>query len=75
MKIDVDEEFDFGFSAVTDDVIKVESSTKAERMFKMIMPLLNNLLKDSETSEYIHWPNRKEKIESFIEKLKTVKDE
>jgi hypothetical protein len=82
-QIDVDDDFDFGFSVVSDPEakvmtgaeIKTETNTKAERMYKMIMPLLNNLMQDAESSEYIHWPNRKEKIESFIERLKTIKDE
>ena len=82
-RINVDEDFDFGFTAVTDPDavlmteadIKQETSTKAERMYKMILPLLNNLLKDCETSEYIHWPNRKEKIEEFKKRLETVRDE
>jgi hypothetical protein len=35
----------------------------------MIMPLLKNLEKDADKNAYIHWPNRKEKIQQFIKKL------
>jgi len=34
--------------------------------------LLNNLAKDADTKEYIHWPNRKAKIEEFRIKLNNI---
>ena len=34
----------------------------------LIMPLLNNLMKNPE-KDYIHWPDREEKIKEFIEKI------
>jgi hypothetical protein len=41
-------------------------------MYKLVLPLLNNLAKDAEKNAYIHWPNRKEKIEAFKKKLQSL---
>lgn len=41
-----------------------------EEIRKMIMPLLNNLMMDSD-KDYIHWPGRDKKIKSLIEKINT----
>lgn len=71
--LEVDEDFDFGFTAVSEDSIP-SSNDKVEKMYAMIMPLLRNLIKGAEENDYIHWPNRREKIESFIKKLEEVKD-
>ncbi len=47
---------------------------KLEQLYKAIMPLLNNLAANPE-KEYIHWPNRSEKVKEFISKVnKIVKD-
>lgn len=70
----VDDDFDFGFSSVSEEEVKSEGNTKAERMYNAIMPLLKNLLKDADTNPYIHWPNRKEKITQFIQKLDNIKE-
>ena len=76
--IDFDEDFDFGFTTVSEDVFieaeesALEAQQKAERMYKLILPLLNNLAKDADKNAYIHWPNRKEKIEAFKNKLKSL---
>jgi hypothetical protein len=76
--IDFDEDFDFGFTTVSEDVFleaeesALEAQQKAERMYKLILPLLNNLAKDADTNAYIHWPNRKEKIEAFKKKLQSL---
>lgn len=72
MEIKLNEDFDFGFTTVREE--NLPSSNKAEKMYSMIMPLLKNLLQNAEESEYIHWPNRKEKIEEFIKKLTEVKE-
>lgn len=71
------DDFDFGFSSVSEDeivnpVIEQVANDKAQKMFDMIMPLLRNLEKDSEKNAYIHWPNRKDKIQQFITKLESV---
>lgn len=71
-----DDEFDFGFTAVSeDDIIDPTLTTQTEDLKlrlqsveKMILPLLQNLMKNPE-KEMIKWPNRKEIIEKQIEKL------
>lgn len=81
--LELDDEFDFGFSSVSEgDFIEKENQavasavegvqSKVERMYHLILPLLNNLAKDGETNAYIHWPNRVEKIEQFKKKLLSV---
>jgi hypothetical protein len=78
-------EFDFGFFGASKDEIhasKIEefSSVEADyqkriqKLIKAIEPFLNNLAKDSDTKEYIYWPNRKEKIAEFAMKLRKIAD-
>lgn len=63
------EEYDFGFSAVSEEDFKPkEDKTKLYGLRDMIMPLLNNLMKDSHKNTIV-WPNRKERIEEFIKKI------
>lgn len=76
MKDDLD--FDFGFSTVSEDELssatKETVDKKLEGMLKLITPLLNNLMANPE-KEYIHWPDRVEKIKAFKAKLeKYVKE-
>lgn len=87
----IEDEFDFGFTTVSETNLKEKENqavkkaaeqvtkntqAKAEKIYKMIMPLLENLKKDSDTNEYIYWPNRKKVIEDFIKKLdKTLKED
>lgn len=71
------EDFDFGFTSVSEEeitspVVEQVSNGKAEKMYKMILPLLKNLEKDSDKNAYIHWPDRKVKIQQFIKKLEAV---
>jgi hypothetical protein len=68
-----DDDFDFGFCTVAKEEIHDDAS-KAERMYKMILPLLTNL-KQNPDKDYIHWPNRTEKIEEFQQKLLSILDE
>ena len=72
--------FDFGFTAVDEEELEViqEASASAEqadaekaeveqrlaKLHKAILPLLDNLKKNPE-KDYIHWPDRVGKIESF----------
>lgn len=81
--INLDESFDFGFSIVDEgelDVLQEAQDTitsvsaeagalqeRLNKLYDMVMPLLNNLKLNSEKS-YIYWPNRLSKIEQF-EKL------
>jgi hypothetical protein len=58
---------DFGFSfTTTEELTPVD---KAQGIYNMILPLLNNLMTNPE-KEYIHWPDRVKKIEAFKAKLK-----
>jgi len=75
-----DLDFDFGFTAVTEDELDVvkDVTKKAEslganalntqerldKLYNAITPLLNNLKKNPE-KEYILWPNRLSKVEQF----------
>jgi hypothetical protein len=65
-----EEEDDFGFSIV--DESEIPRTDNWEKKFndlkKMIMPLLENLMANPE-KDYILWPNRVEKIKSFISKM------
>jgi hypothetical protein len=78
-EINVDTDFDFGFEFsddLTDAVAEKEqeaaiAQNKAETMYKMIMPLLNNLKKNPEKPNIV-WPDRQKKIDEFIKKLDTV---
>ena len=64
-KMELDEEDDFGFTFTDNNEIVVD---KLMGLRKMIMPLLNNLLKNPE-KDTIVWPNREKKIKAFIEKM------
>ena len=69
---------DFGFTAVDSVSIKNEGvlagRDKVDQMYRAILPLLNNLLKDADTTDMIKWPNRREKIEEFIAKLDKIRN-
>ena len=81
---------DFGFSLVSEQELKqheeilkrkveeqstviVSAEDKLHQLRDMIMPLLNNLAKDPE-KEYIRWPGRAERIQSFIQKVNAFVD-
>lgn len=72
------DDFDFGFTTVSEEVFTqaeaaaTEGQQKAETMYKMVLPLLNNLAKDADKNAYIHWPNRGAKIEEFKKRLLAV---
>ena len=66
-------DFDFGFTAVDEDQIDFvansqqvaeDAQKRLDALYNAIMPLLTNLQKNPE-KEYILWPNRLSKIESF----------
>jgi len=77
--------FDFGFTFEDENdlvapikqqaeqaVETAESAqAKAQAMYESILPLLTNLKKNPE-SEIIRWPNRTERIDSFIEHLNNI---
>ena len=81
------DDFDLGFSLVDEAELEavqkatstaeaasstaMEMQTKIDKLYNMIMPLLNNL-QQSQEKEYIYWPNRTDKIELFRDKLLAV---
>jgi hypothetical protein len=85
MSEDID--FDFGFTAVTEDELDVvkDVTKKAEslganalntqdrldKLYNAITPLLNNLKKNPE-KEYILWPNRLSKVEQFEDLIQRI---
>jgi hypothetical protein len=85
-------DFDFGFSAVSEDDLKalerqlqeqvqqkdaaLEMTAKSyeeklNALYKMVLPLLKNLAKDSD-KDYIYWPDRQKKMTDFIKKIDTL---
>ncbi len=72
-------DFDFGMDFADDlqEVVADQSSkanaaeAKAQMMFDMIMPLLNNLKKNPDKPNIV-WPDREKKIDEFIKKLQNV---
>jgi len=73
-KLFMNDENDFGFSAVDDEFISSEfdNRDKAKEMYDAIYPLLTNLKKDSDKSKYILWPERAKKIDQFIDRLQNI---
>ena len=79
--------FDFGFSSVDLEELEVlqekekalsaasgtASATKdrLDRLYNAIQPLLNNLKADT-SKDYIYWPDRMKKIESFETHLQKI---
>lgn len=55
------------------EIEKIEQTYKGklEQLYKTVMPLLENLAKDSD-KEYIFWPNRTEKMKEFIKKVNAI---
>ena len=62
------EEDDFGFTFADSNEIQEQTKDKAEGLKKMIMPLLNNLMKNPE-KDTIVWPGREKTIKAFIKKM------
>jgi len=72
--------FDFGFTAVHEDELESAQAAansnalaetaqiKLDKMYKAIVPLLENLKKNPE-KDYIFWPQRMGKIEKFEQML------
>lgn len=79
--------FDFGFTAMTEDELSVvqeskaqveassataeSASAKAQIMYEAVIPLLNNLKANPE-KDYIFWPNRYEKLDAFADQLHQI---
>jgi hypothetical protein len=72
--------FDFGFTVVDETELEAvqnaellagqisasanSTQEKLDKLYNAVIPLLNNLKLNPE-KEYIYWPNRIEKVESF----------
>ena len=85
-----DDFFDFGFTAVDETELKAVQDAsehvkkldtglnvtqeKLDKLYNAIVPLLNNLKANPE-KEYILWPNRVEKVESFENHLYKIYSE
>ena len=52
-----------------EEELTVSNKEKFQSLEKLVIPLLMNLLKDSDNNPYIHWPNRKGVIEEQIKKI------
>ena len=59
---------DFGFTFSDSEEQKAQSNDKVQGLRDMIMPLLNNLMKNPD-KDTIVWPNRDKKIKQFIKKM------
>ena len=66
--MNLNEEDDFGFTFLDSEEIKAQGEDKVQGLRKMIMPLLNNLMKNPE-KDTILWPNRDKTIKVFIKKM------
>ena len=80
-------DFDFGFTAVDEDELEAvqkltetaasqeatasDYETKMNNLYNAILPLLSNLKKNPE-KDYIHWPNRTEKVEAFEDHIAKI---
>lgn len=85
--MDMDELFDFGFTAVTEEELEVVQKASAEvetvsatavsvqerldKLFNAVQPLLTNLKKNPEKN-YIYWPNRLDKVEQFEDYIQGI---
>jgi hypothetical protein len=58
------------------EIIKTSEYYQArlKELYDAIMPLLINLSKDNDKA-YIYWPNRQEKIQKFINKIKALAEQ
>lgn len=64
---------DFGFSSYDKEELKsinVDENV-TEKIYNVLMNLLNQLEKDAD-KEYIHWPNRKDKIKNIKEQINKI---
>jgi hypothetical protein len=64
------DEDDFGFTFADTAEIQTQAQDKVHGLRDMIMPLLNNLMKNPE-KDTIVWPGREKKIKDFIKKMET----
>lgn len=64
---------DFGFTTTNNSVLqKTEVDQYRDRLLKMyaiVTPLIKNLMKDGDTNPIINWPNRTERLQTFLNEL------
>ena len=69
-------DFDFGFTTHTTEELQAPAvaavATTIDNLLKAIEPLLGNLEKDADKNDTIYWPNRKQKIAEFRQKLNKI---
>jgi hypothetical protein len=66
-----EEDDDFGFTFMDSSeiqTIQTQAQDKVHGLRNMIMPLLNNLMKNPE-KDTIVWPNRDKSIKAFVKKM------
>ena len=73
---EIDDDFDFGFTAVEFDPTEVQSQvdtaqSKLLQVEALILPLLKNLMKNPD-KQYIHWPNRAPIIQKQIDRIVAI---
>lgn len=79
----VEEMFDFGFTAMDESELEVVQQAtekitaanvaeeKITKLYGAIIPLLNNLKKNPE-KDYIYWPDRLSKVQSFEKMISKI---
>ena len=76
----MNDDFDFGFTAVNEDELEVSKEIKVsseiskqqlDKLYNAIVPLLNNLKANPE-KDYILWPDRLAKVEAFETVLQKI---
>jgi hypothetical protein len=72
----IDYNFDFGFSAVSEDELEIVQAAenekkKADLLYSAILPLLSRLKQNPE-KDYIYWPNRLPKVQEFEKTLAAI---
>jgi hypothetical protein len=72
----IDYNFDFGFSAVSEDELEIVQAAenekkKADLLYSAILPLLSRLKQNPE-KDYIYWPNRLPKVQEFEKTLASI---
>ena len=69
MKLNENDDFGFTFTDSEEMLSKAtQAEDKVQGLRKMIMPLLNNLMKDPE-KDTIVWPDREKRIKKFIKDM------
>jgi|TARA_R110000822_G_scaffold48453_8_gene127625 phage-related protein len=82
-----DDIFDFGFTVVSEEELEAvqkaneavksvtssvtDAQIKLDKLFNAVQPLLTNLKKNPE-KDYIYWPNRLDKVESFEDHIQDI---